>query len=541
MAVLIQEYRPGTWRRVCDICGSWKTAPVQFDVKGVDGVWICSDHKGMRTIPELDRINARRTPRSDRPVPSPKPRDGRDTWEAEEGYLFNFICDTAPYGSVDQTVSGARTGTTSVQDAALACWYLYDLIAENQRPPHWITRAKAKLLELADWLYDNQVGGPGKTTYTDDALQWGAFSIGSSYFTSTSSLAGIALLRAYQVHGKAKHLAAARATAWFLRSAQCGDLLSSGFSSADAAGLVPKHWGAWTFSITTGGTWDHKYFPGDLIGVWFLTLFKNIAGDETIGSSTITVPFNASRATLVSTAIGEAKAFWSTAQYSADDGANIQGFSATTPRSFFQSYPTGRGSWEYLNGPLATGTTIGARNWSTALRALYEVDGLSSQVTSIWDWLMTFSSNSDYELDYEATSPLDTEQTQLWRGLKGDYDPTLAPSTVLLVREGAPLAATKKNGSTLYDWAAAGLLAPIQSARNNAAFRTAKEAVSSIQPTTKDPLPQRFLRLNTLGQSGLSLQPYTNTNLTRVETVTNAALVGSFYRQEPKAFMGRLE
>lgn len=555
MSVVVSPYRPGTWRRICDVCGTWRVAPSDF-ISTTHGVWICDRHPGMRPRQELDRLNSRhRAPRV-LPAPHPKPLDGRDTWDAEEGRVLSMALDVSPFESVDQTVSGATTGAKNVQAAAWASIYLYSVINENKRPKHWITRAKAQLATLADWLLDNMAGGPRISGSTDNNIKWGAFNRATSpseeYWSEDSAAAGLALLRAYQVHAAGDYLRGARACAWAVRGFQCGDKLTTFPSSTDSAGASAKHFGAFTHRVRLNGgvyQFDHQFYPSDLIGLEFLSVFKSAIEDETIGSATLTAPFSASRAALVSLAISEVKAFWTTGVQDSSTATVITGLSSTTPKEFYNSYPSdkgtfwaaGSGAWEYQDAGASTGTLVTARGYAIALRAFRSVDGISTQVATIWDWLRSFTSNTTYELTFTATSTLDTETTQLFKGMKGKFDAKIAPSTLLLVRSGSPLVADKKNGSSIYDWAAAGLMTPIQSTRQAAEFRTAKEAANTLQPLTKDPAitSGRYLLLATLGQSGLSYQPATDTSGNRVESVTRSAMVGGFYRYDPQAYTGR--
>lgn len=553
MSTVIAAYRPGRWRRICDICARWRTAPDHF-ISTSDNVWICNYHPGMVSTQELDRRNARERPPRVIPVPNAKPRDPRDTWTNEEAAILNLIQEVAPYETRSRTSGGSGiTGSQSVQAAGWACEYLYQLITEAERPKHWTTAAKAKLASLADWLLTQLMDGP-TTGGTDDLVTWGAFNraTGSDEetWTEDSAIGGLALLRAYQVHGTATYLSGARACAWFLRGAQCGDKLSSLASSTDAAGSSTKHFGMWTHRIRLNGAayeFDHLYYPGDLIGLEFLNAFKTEAGDETIGSSTSTAPFNASRAALVSTAISEAKAFWADGAHDVTVGSVVTGLSSTTPREYFSAYPSdkgthwdaGTGSWEFQDAGASTGTLVTSRGFAVALRAIHAVDGATSQVTTIFDWLKTFTSNSTYEFTYTEFSPVDDREREYLKRVSGVYNAKLAPSTLLLVRSGSPLAAAKQNGSSVYDWASLGLLSALYSSRDQTNFRTAKETANTREWTSYDPMDARVLFLGTLGQSGLNLQPYTDASLNREESVTRAAMFGLMYRQNPQAHVGR--
>lgn len=547
-------YIPGDdWGRVCDVCGRLRPGR---GFRVVDDVWICDRHPSYVPRQILDRVPYQELG-APRPLPSPKPFAPVDTYEVAEAQILNLM-GYAPASTLDVSVSGpGATGANTVQAAAWAGIYLYELLAAARRPARWDSYARTRLAAIADWLYANQKGGPATPAYASSALQWGAYDRGGEdYYSEDSAAAGLALLRAYQVSGVQKYLDAARACAWFLRSAQCGDKLASRPSSTDAAGASAHHFGVWTHRIAynseASGTYDfdHRYYAGDLIGLEFLAAWQAAVGDETIGSSTTNAVFNASRAAAVSTAVAEALAFWNTGVFSVDDTAVINGLSSSTPREFFDAYPsdkglfTGRGSWQLQDGPLATGTLITSLNWAVGLRALRAVSG-EAAVTGLFDWLMTFTSNSAFE----ATTVTHTYGRVTWNtsddrgtyaGIAGTYSPKRALATLLKVRSAGAAAAV--NGSSLYDLATAGLLAPLYSSRQQVAFAALKDVLVVPRPRWRegfDPRDGQMLYLGPLGICGLTYQPYTSAALGRQQDVRRAAMVGGIYRVAPQAYTAR--
>jgi len=287
-------------------------------------------------------------------------------------------------------------------------------------------------------------------------------------------------------------------------------------------------------------TLDHDLYPGDLIALEFLVAAKAQEGDITVGDTTAVGDFSERTDATISSMISEALAFWTTglADAGGTDGA-ITGLSTTTPREYFDCFIShtsdGTGTWRYADGAASTGTTITSHNFALALRGLAAA-GQTTLGNAIFDWLMTFTSNSDYEL------PSEHHEQYRSKNLLGTYDPKTAPATILKVREGSPLAATKKNGSAVYALHALGLLASYYSSRQRASFDTTKN-------TLNDPKAKRWenserdnerLFLPLQGECGLSMQPSYETPVPKSrKRAEYAAQTGCIYRHEPKAFLGR--
>ncbi len=286
-------------------------------------------------------------------------------------------------------------GSETAQSAAWSALYLYDIITEAARPVRWVSQARTKLRDLANWLYSHQHGGPSSGTYADSTIQWGAYNRstngGEDFYTEDSAAAGLALLRAYQVFSDDRYLAAARACAWFLRLPSVGDKLSSRPSSTDSAGSSAKHWGMWTHRVLLNSTYDfdHRYYPGDLVGLSCSTCSRQSSVTKPSARPALRLYFRARGprwSRLPSPRRGRSgkrhSGAWRTE-------AAVKGFSTGAPREFFDSYPadkgsfTGRGSWQYQDAALSTGTLITAASWAMGVRAFYAVDGASSFVTGV--------------------------------------------------------------------------------------------------------------------------------------------------------------
>lgn len=548
-------YIPGDdFGRVCDVCGRLRPGK---GFRIVANRWICDRHPSYVPREQLDRVPYVELG-APKPIPGAKPVNWTDTYEIAEAQILELMA-YAPLFELSVVASApVARSFDGTGPAAYAAIYLYDLIADARRPARWTTYAEGLLRTLGDWLVTHQRGGPSVSGFTSADIQWGGYSTtpGSStdsFFPSDAAAGGLALLRAYQVFGSQKYLDAARACAWFLRGAQCGDKLASRPSSSDAAGASPFHFGMWTNRVTLSGgvyDFDHRYHVFNYgIGLEFLVAYLAVVGDEVIGSSTTGAVFTASRAALVSTAIAEARAFWRDGAYSVDDAAVVVGLSSATPREFFDAYPankglfTGRGSWQFNDGALSVGTVVSGLGWAGALRGLHAVgDALA---TTLFDWLMTFTSNPTFEVSatthaYGQVTFTSANDRALYAGLAGTYNPKYALATTLKVRSAG--AAVTTNGSSLYSLATAGMLAALYSTRQQTSFATLKDALSVPRPRFRegfDPRDGQYLYLGPLANSGLSFQPYTSAALGRLQSIPQAALTGNVYRYAPQAFTGR--
>jgi hypothetical protein len=538
-------YIPGDdFGRLCDVCGRLRPGKT---FRTVENLWICDRHPSYIPRQQLDRVPYVElgAPRS---IPYAKPWNPVDTYEVPEAQILNLVTAFAPADALDVTNgAGAPIISQSTQwpAAGWACLYLYDLIAENKRPARWLSLARTVLGILADFLYSGMTGGPGVVGHTNQDVEWGTYDRGgASYVTADSAVCGYALLRAYQALGASKYLSGARACAWFLRTSQCGDKVVSGFFSSDAAGTSPRHFGGFARKITGPSTFDPRLLLADLFSVEFLKAFKDAIGDETIGSSATTAVFGSSRAATVSTVIDEAIAFFTTPQWSVDDGAPIVGLSTATPRDSFTPYPGGRGSWELSDAAYPTGTTVTAIGWAQALRGLRAVNG-DSAVTALFDWLMTFSSNPAFALGatshaYGQVTWTSNDERGKYAGIAGTYDPRLALAQSLQVRTSGSAGTTLlQNAASLYDLASVGHLAPLYSARQASGFGQLKDALEVPRPRWRqgfEPRDGQFLWLGPLATCGLSFQPYTDGSLNRNQSIRRAAQVGRIYRYAPQAY-----
>lgn len=509
--------------RVCDICGRLR---LDSQCRKVDGYWVCNFHPEYvsRKRAEVDALPIRI--RSDLQIPDARPLIVRESLESVEAELLKFVVNTAPIDLCDWRSAGVG-GDESVEAAAWGALYLVGLIQEAKRPYRWIATARAKLVTLADWLVTNQAGS------TNADLIWGGFLRGDGYYyTEDAGAAGLALLGAYEIVGDNNYLVAATKCAWFLRTCQCGDKLTTRPSSTDAAGSNAKHWGAWTHRLLTTNSppMDHMYYPGDMIGLEFLYDLYTSQGDITIGSTATGggTGFSTSRAALISVAIDEAVEYWST---------TATGFTTSTPFERFNSYPatkdswTGTGAWEYSDGA----GQITSRNWALGLRAIAHVSGTSAALAR-FNWLAAFTSNSSLELD----SPSDNRMLVGWsptiraKCTKGNYLASSCPAVTLQVLDSG--SAVSYNADSIYDLAAWGHLASLYTLQHRSDFEDTRETMGRPQPKFRNGQghDNEYLRPLLLGRCGLSLQPWSNAGATeRYGSVARAAQAGRVFRTPP--------
>lgn len=483
------KFEPGTFLRSCDTCG------IRFRanelVRGSDGHFRCRRWCAEQTQLDRDRIAAA----SDRRREAPPPPYGMpyvfgDTY-GQEGVLFNFLANMpvtdaswtggqrrgAAPGTVFRSLGHAQVtaGSYSATSAGETMRYLYQIITENKRPTVWITRARQKLQELADWVYSRQTGiGIGTGNTRSNSIEYGGSATGTfpnSYVSADLGCLGLGMVYAYQLLGDAKYLKSARGFANVLTNMQQGGLLTNGFSSSDSAGTVPVNYGVWTrYGNPTLTVFEHVYQADSLICLEFLLALLAVTGDELQGAdTTVAGAYTIAPQQLLSTSIANARAFWQVGAFDSFMGATITGLSATTPREFFNSYPSnknwtgfnyfaaGAGAWEFQDGPAATGTLISGVYFARALRALNAYESQSTTVAGIWNWLMGFGSNAAFQ---PTTTSLGQDAPTVL-GESGTYNPKLSLSTLLQVRTSGG-AATAVNGSTFYDWRCAGYLSPIQ-------------------------------------------------------------------------------
>jgi hypothetical protein len=503
------KFEPGQFLRPCDTCG------IRFRanelVRGSDGHFRCRRWCAEQTQLDRDRIAAASDRRREAPPPPyGVPYTFGDAYE-QEGILFNFLANQpvvdpgwpggrrlgAAPGTVFRPMGWAQLSATTrtAISGGETMRYLYQIIVENQRPTSWITRARQKLGELGDWIIRQQDGfGINPTDTKSNSGSFGSVPLGNrTLLAADHGRLGLGQVYAYQILGDAKYLASARAIADFITNLQQGGLLTSNFSSSDAAGTTPVNYGTWSRSVDfVGISFEHVYQADSLVCLEFLQALMAVTGDELHGAdTTLFGTYTQAPQQLLSVSMANARAFWQVGAFDSYTGTTLTGLSSTTPRELFNSYPVvkpgwspGSGAWEFQDGPAATGTLITAVYLAAALRALYSYEGLSANVANVWSWLMGFTSNPAYQ---PTTTSLSQDEPAAL-GIAGTYNPKLSLSSLLQVRTTGG-AATAMNGSSVYDFRCAGYLSPIQRVQDPGSLDLAKDFVTKgalVLPTDYD-------------------------------------------------------
>lgn len=512
------SYVPYDYRRVCDLCGNLYNRS-RLSKQG--RYMYCDAHKGERINEQLDRANARQKPFRILPVPNAKPEDpiAPDVFEAEESTIFSLLDFVRAGGArYAQVESGEAAPLPNAADViptnGWACWHYYGLAIATYPKGHvnvWQAQALAHLRTAADTVLALQtlMGTRATNAFYGGLLATGA----SKYYAEDAAVGGIAFLYAYRALGDLKYLWAARNAASFLRNLQAIGKYGTNFTSSDAAGTARLYTGGITslVSTTAGFYSDHCFYPSSLLALWFWNELRLTDGDQSLGATTAATGFDTAPAQLLAACMADLRSFWATGTYDVTTLDVRTGFSATTPSEFFNAYPqvkpntdvNGTGSWEYEDGFASNGTTITGLNFAKALASLYAIDGLTDQVTAIDNWLQTFTSNPSFE-----TPAVSSAQT-LQHATTGTYDPTLGIAQLLLVRDPTTFAPTAKNGGSLYDWGAFGLVSPIWSRRRGQSLKNGRYQAALERQRFRDGLAsdsywddRGFLR----GRQGLSYQ-----------------------------------
>lgn len=540
--------------RTCDKCGA-KRPGSAFRV--ISKRWICNWHDHYIASEELEKVPIQTFPV--KPFKDAKPFEPRDTFERAEWEIFNYV--TTYYRTDFDTIGdyfirrgdiSNTFGSRGVYGAAWTCIYLYELIVENRRPAAMVALARTKLREIADWLLTRQWGAPhlGSVATYGAEMGWGGYAQSGAQlvttdmtFTSLHSIyAGMAMLRAYQIHGDSRYLESARATAWFVRTAQSCGKGAAFFTSTDIGmtnrmeipGIVSS------LEYAGGLVFFSCQFPlSGAIGLEFLYLYGTIAGDEVIGSSDIAGQYSVSRAATVSTALTEMLSFYKVGAADFTRNQVLTGLSSTTPFLQYEARPSFNGEWNYTTTADGERAISGA-GFALALRGVRAVEGSSAFVTTIFDWLMTFGSNSTNQFAPETPLRMEsgTSVKDKQAGIKGTYDPTFSLASNLSVLSSSGAAVKYESISAIQVFQTVGLLAPLWASRQPAQFKELKQVLNEPRQWTKrGDQDGRHFFLGPMGRSGLNLQPRNNAT-TGFNIVADAAMTGLIYRHDPRAFMG---
>lgn len=577
------SFVPGTFLKACSLCGiRYRANELR---RGEDGFWRCLAY--CVEVPPItrDKIATMSSKRKEAPPPPHgTPFDRANTYAAE-ATIFNFLCEqrvrdpnwptgfrlgVAPSPYVDvtngsmgalapnpQTVQASPTSFGSVMCAGETCRYLYNIINDNLRPLRWISVAKTKMRELADWLITLQrgFGTSPASTKTNDGL-WGGIidqPAGNLYYADQNASAGLAMLYAFRSLGDAKYLASAKASASFMRNMQAAP-------NGAYIGAVVQY-------VQTIATPGSSYYPSTLLALELWNELLTTAGDGQYGSDGTPAGFSSIPQQLLSLCISDLRTFWRNGYRDSTTGAVINGLSSATLCEYL-SHSASFDIWNRVDGqPSLGGAQVTSQNIALALRSLYAYEGYSTQVADVWTYLMALGSDPQFKsaagtlaTDYSCaigTNSANPSAPPVGQGnvIAPSFDPTLALSTFINVPSSTNgldyywrAVTTPAQTRCTYDWTTFGLLAAIQSAKNQGAFRKAKDAAV----TTRYRMPVTFVDLPVeetvllRGSSGLAFQlsqfddvdPATGTPSTRLVSTTAAAMIGNAFRYAPQGYTG---
>jgi lysophospholipase L1-like esterase len=498
-----------------------------------DGFLACKDDARGRERLTLDKENAanlkrrRWNPARDRL----SDRDNeQDVYQADEAALFNLILQNPFVPSVGNNGRGSALAPANAVTAAIHAKTMYDIIAENKRPGAWIASATSLMSSAGNLILSSQNLTDTKST---NALYGSipSVTLTGQYTAFDAGWCGLGLLRCYQVTGSQGYIAGARRIAGFIRNLQASSFATIAPTSLDAAGTSPYYTGFWSNSIENiSGTphFDHYQDPINLIALEFLRLLLSIDGDGTYGAdTTISGFFTRIPQVALSQMISDAMLPWNNGLFNSTTNTTVNGLSATTPFWRFNPYPTnkqspvfiapGTGSWELNNN------CISVRSWAYGIHAIWASEGVSSRITSLWNYLQSAKPNPSF------ATPVNTGPSVLFSSQTGTFYPTLAPPPFIDVTTG------QMSLSSTYDWVSWGLLSPIQSAKNSAQLKAARVVLGQkkyrIYNSSDQTVPTDFIGM--YGTSGLSFQTAASAGNA---APGDAAIVEYNYRQAPILF-----
>lgn len=580
MSLTGTDYRRYDPRRVCDVCGHlWHKSELK---RIAPFRWACPDDFAGLTAEDISRHNANVRPLTVRAVKNAKGLASTPTFQQAEGVVLNAILDKAPDfaflaegGVIAGTAQTSITGQDGARAAGFMALYLGNLVLENRRPRRWIEQATTKLISLCDsivamqfrltatdqYLVANQTRTSLGAFYRDAPFNIGSFTLALD--VTGSGVCLLALLRAYQATGLTRYIVAARTAATFLRRAQCVGLFNTSYASVQARRMQP---GPFPTLVTydfnqdeNANVFSYTFRPSGIICAWALDLLRRIDGDATYGDATAIGDFGFATAAGLSSAVSQCTSWWRDGEPNVS-GAPVIGFSSATPRAYFTALVNGSvGAWSVENG--ASGAMIESFHHAFGIRALWEIGGFTDQVADVYTWLRGFSAN--------PANAAQSDREREEKSTLGTYDPTLALARYLQVANlaGAAVATeavdvTPGVGSAPgYDWRTVGILAPIQSSREQGDFRVSKDVMSAMRHRRwqlRDPSSSantntataQYVRsdlnddLRLLTFSGLSLQTsvgmqrpgWTGVQFGHYIDLEGAAIASDAYRYAPQAF-----
>jgi hypothetical protein len=539
------SHRRKDYPRACDTCGrlEWFS---KMKYVGLNR-WVCPDDRKMLTAEQIARHQAKPLPHllPAKPRRHPQPMTYVGVYPAE-GEVLNMVIEHG-----DDALWLSPTGQVAFAgrsiDIGCSMMYLGDLLADGERPSHWETAARAKLLELADTVLSRQYGsltGPSPSTTVTSLLYGGVRDHDSddgAINPQSAISCGLGLLRAYAQTGVAKYRDGIARVAHFLRNTQRLDCLTSGFSANDAGGTARFYLGGWPINVTTATKIPSSSFPsGNAFGLWFLSELADLVGSSTQYGTAAGGDFASATTGTVAEMLSEARRFYFEGRIGDTGTATaIAPVSATTPKDRYLSFGcsgAGDGLFHLIDDERdSTEVMVDGHEFALAVRGLYEYEGYTATVAALYEWLMSFTSNAEFDTDKVSLRALvagifNYSLSAVSPDLTGEYDPTLSLSRFLKVKTSAG-ATTAVNGYPGYQLSTMGILAPVHIASG----RSLKTLKDELQRKTK-PLPsgENFYPL-TCATVGFDWQADHTLYPQPIYFVPNAALAAGIYRYPPQA------
>ncbi len=501
--------------------------------------YACTDDAKQLTAAQLIRHQARLRPLVVRPRRHAFIQGDVPTYLGAEARVFNLIQRFFAFVSVSQTGRGISVATR--EQYSWTGVYLADLMTEAERPLSWTTEQGAGALYLLSnptsalrlagiWLA-NQRGNPAVSSQTlnaDPTFYGGVENFSGATTTlltpQLNANAGLVFLGMFALTGASLWRDAAIRCGHWLRNWQRVDLRNADYTATSSGGTTRLYVGGWAQYQSNASTVTSARFRlADAHALRFLARLRDEIGGNYILGSDAAASYVTQPAATLDTMIAEAREFYVT-------GKPLTGttptplFSTTNPKSYYYAFlgsgaggdTAGDGLW-HLDG--APETSITGQAFAMGLRGLYEVEGYSATVASLFEYLMSFSSNATYEPSASA-SEWDLANTSL-----GVYDPELAMAQTLTVDNGSGTALAT-NGSAVYDFAATGLLAPLYIASGRS-LRATKDLFAEgrrIRANDSALVYASPTAVTSMGTFGISQDI----------VLAEAAMAGELYRWEPK-------
>jgi hypothetical protein len=526
--------------RACSICGvRWHFS----DLRAIgQNRWACPDDYDGLTSEQISRYNARVKPLLIKQYKNPLITGEVPDYRVAEGIIFNLVCQYATTASFLSNINAGISAAATVATAGQCAVYLSDIIRENDRPAAWIARAKTTLATIGTYLRSKQWGpaGSGLGVVANTNALWGA-TVTSGFDASVQAWGTLGLIRAFSILGADDFRVGAIAGADFMRQTlQRGDALLGGNTTTPPGVATPFYCGG---GFSAGLPSGNFKLNGGLC-MWPLSELGTVLGTSyVLGNTTGGGDFGSVPSGTIATTLSEARKFYAAGSLSGFSVAPSTGvllptlapLSSTTPRQSFLCNLNGgnvAGGGQFhlqsyaLPAPAATEGRILASDIAPALRGLYEYEGYSSTVASIYEWLMTTASTS-------ANEPLPTTSKESNRN---SYEGVYSASTGLPVGLGvltsvnsAPYPAG--GGAWGYDIGNTGLLSPVRiaSGRDTSACKLAftKPILSQVKPPGGS---RNATYAGTHNNCGLSFQETQGD----VVDIGSAAQFGMSFRYAPK-------